>query len=66
MLSDIRGEGSASVLDVQSLIFLIKEDWICAMARRHADKILLARYLPLTLTSTVNPSLNDTIAFLLD
>ena len=49
MLSDIGGEVSASVLDVQSLIFLIKEDWICAMARRHANNILLARYLPLTL-----------------
>ena len=49
MLSDIGGEVSASVLDVQSLIFLIKEDWICVMARRHANNILLARYLPLTL-----------------
>ena len=29
--------GVASVLDVQSLFFFIKENWICAMTRYHAE-----------------------------
>ena len=43
MLSDVRsrgeggGGGVASVLDVQSFFFFIKENWICAMTRYHAE-----------------------------
>ena len=36
--------GLASVLDVQK-IFFVKENWICAMTRHHANNILLARNL---------------------
>ena len=32
MLSDVEGVGGASVL------FYIKENWICAMTRHHADQ----------------------------
>ena len=50
MLSDLGGwRGLASVLDVQSLFFYIKENWICAMTRYHAKpniNILLSRNLP--------------------
>ena len=35
MLSDLGGGGLASALDVQS--FFIKENWICAMTRNHAE-----------------------------
>ena len=37
-----------SVLDVQSLFFFIKENWICTMTRHHAEpnNILLTRNLP--------------------
>ena len=37
MLLDVGGEGVASVLDFQSLIFFIKENWIFAMTRHHAE-----------------------------
>ena len=46
MLSDVEGGGIASVLDVQSFFFFIKENWICAMIRHRANKILLTRNLP--------------------
>ena len=49
MLSDALRGGLASVLDVQSLFFFIKESWISAMTRHHADpksNILLTRNLP--------------------
>ena len=44
MLSDLGG-GVASVLDIQSLFFFIKENWICVMTRYHAEPniILLIR-----------------------
>ena len=35
----------ASVLDVQSFFF-IKENWICAMTRHHANNVLLTGNLP--------------------
>ena len=35
MLSDFGGGGLASALDVQSIF--IKENWICAMTRNHAE-----------------------------
>ena len=38
MLSDVGGWGLASVLDVQSLIFFTKENWIWAVTRHHANK----------------------------
>ena len=44
-----RGWGVASIMDVQSLFFFIKENWICAMTRHHAESninILLTRNLP--------------------
>ena len=47
MLSDVGGGGLASVLDIQSFFF-IKENWICAMIRHHAElniNILLTRNL---------------------
>ena len=37
MLLDVGGGGLASVLDVQSLFFFIKENWICVMTRHHAE-----------------------------
>ena len=46
----LKGAGVASVLDVQSLIFFIKENWICAITRHHAESnisILLTRNLPI-------------------
>ena len=46
MLPDVGGWGLASVLDVQSLFFYIKENSIWAMTRDHANHILLTRYLP--------------------
>ena len=49
MLSEVESWGVASVLDVQSLIFFIKENWICAMTRHQAESninILLTRNLP--------------------
>ena len=36
MLLDVGDGGLANVLDVQSLFF-IKENWICAMTRHHAE-----------------------------
>ena len=41
-----KNEMLANVLDVQSLFFFIKESWIWAMTRHHADNILLTRNLP--------------------
>ena len=41
-----RGWRLASVLDVQSLFFFIKEDWICVMTRHHTNYVLLTRNLP--------------------
>ena len=49
MLSDVGGGRLASVMDVQSLSFFIKENWICATTRHHAEpniNILLTRNLP--------------------
>ena len=48
MLPDVGGGGLTSVLDVQSLFFFIKENWICATTRHHAEpnNILLTRNLP--------------------
>ena len=48
MLSDVGGREVSKCLDVQSLFFLIKENWICAMTRHHAkpNNILLTRNLP--------------------
>ena len=43
------GRGLPSALDVQSLFFFIKENWICAMRRHHAEpniNTLLTRNLP--------------------
>ena len=37
MLLDVVGGGLASVLEVQSLSFSIKENWICSMTRHHAE-----------------------------
>ena len=45
MLSGLGGVGLASVLD-SNLYFFIKENWICAMTRHHANNILLVRKLP--------------------
>ena len=48
MLSDVGGGGLASVPDVQSLFFSIKENWTCDMTRHHAEpniNILLTRNL---------------------
>ena len=39
------GWALASVLDIQSLLFLFKK-WICAMIRHYANDILLAKNLP--------------------
>ena len=50
MLLDVGGGGLASVLDVQFCFIIIKENWICAMARHHAEPnidVLLAKNLPL-------------------
>ena len=50
MLSDVvgLGEGVSGVLDVQSLFFFIKENWISAMITHHVEpnNILLTRNLP--------------------
>ena len=46
MLSDVGSKGLASVLDAQSLFFIIKENWIWVMTRHHANNILLTRSLP--------------------
>ena len=45
MLLDVGGGVLTSVLDVQSLFF-IKEIWICAMSKHHANNILLTGNLP--------------------
>ena len=52
MLSDVGGGGLASVLDIQS--FFIKENWICATTRHHAQQnvdIYWQEIFLLTLTS---------------
>ena len=41
MLSDVDGGGLAR----PNFIFLIKENWVLAMTRHHANKILLTRNL---------------------
>ena len=49
MLWDVGGGGLGSALDVQSLVFFIKENWICAMTRHHVEpniNILLKKNLP--------------------
>ena len=48
MLSDVGGEGLASVLNVQSLSFFIFKKRICATVRRNVEpnNILLTRTLP--------------------
>ena len=49
MLSDEGSRGLASNLDVHSLFFFTKENWICAMKGLHAEpniNILLTRNLP--------------------
>ena len=47
MLSDVGAWGVASILEVQSLFFFIKENEIRAMTRQHAESnmILLTRNL---------------------
>ena len=52
MLSDVTGEGLASVLDVQSSFVLNKDNWICAMTRHRAESnnVLLTRYRHFDLT----------------
>ena len=40
------GRGLANVLDVKSLFFFLKENWIYALTRHHANNILLTRNLP--------------------
>ena len=45
--------------------FFIKENWICAMTRHHAELniiILLTRNVPFDRRQTMKPSFNDTIA----
>ena len=45
----MRGGGLVSVLDAQSLFFFLKENWICATTRHHAEpniNMLLTRNLP--------------------
>ena len=54
MLSDVGGGGLGSALDVQSLFFFIKENWICAMTRHHVEpniNISLKKIFLLTLSS---------------
>ena len=49
MLLDVGGWGLASVLDVQSLFFFIKDSWICDMTGHHVElniNMLLTRNLP--------------------
>ena len=46
MLSDVGGWGVSECSGRPVFIFFIKENWICAMIRYHANKILLARNLP--------------------
>ena len=49
-VSGCRGWGVASVLEVQSLAFSIKENWICVMTRHHTESninTLLTRNLPI-------------------
>ena len=45
IITDVGGWGAASALDAQPLFF-IKENWIWAMTRHHANSTLLARNLP--------------------
>ena len=51
MLSDVRGWGLASVLNVQSFfLFLLKKNWICIMTRHNPKpsiNLLLTRNLPI-------------------
>ena len=45
MLLNVEGGGIASILDVQSFLF-IKENWIWAITRHHANNLLLTKCLP--------------------
>ena len=48
MLSDVGGGGLVSVLDIQFLFCFVKENWIYAMTRHHAEpniNILLTKNL---------------------
>ena len=50
-------------------IFFIKENWICAMIRHHAESninILLTRNLPIDSGFTMKPSFSDTTALFVD
>ena len=42
MLSDVGGWGVSKCSGRPIFIFFIKENWICAMTRHHANNILLA------------------------
>ena len=49
MFRGVGGGGLTSVQDVQSFFIIIKENWICAVTRHHAEpniNMLLARNLP--------------------
>ena len=45
MLSDVAGWGVSKCSGHPIFIFFIKENWIWAMTRHHADNILLTRNL---------------------
>ena len=63
MLSDVVGWSVSECSGRPILIFFVKENWICAMTRHHANNILLARNLPFdTDVNEVKPSFNDTTA----
>ena len=46
VLSEVVGWEASECSGGPILIFFIKENWICAMTRHHADNISLARNLP--------------------
>ena len=46
VLPDVGGWGVSEFSGRSIFIFFIKENWICAMTRHHANNILLARNLP--------------------
>ena len=46
MLSHVGRWGDSKCSGSPTFIFFIKENWICAMTRHHANNILLARNLP--------------------
>ena len=62
MLSHVGEWGLASVLDVQSLIFFTKENWIWAVTRHHANNILTRNFPFCSCRQTVKPSFDDAIA----